>query len=389
MKFTITTYDLRMFTSVIWYVETLNNTNTNYLYLSECTHYDEQENKILDFVAYDNDFTFKYEDQILSLTRSKIGDPVFINSRCEVGQYEEISIEIIDSKLSKDEKIQFMKDFFLKCKESYIENKRLKNVRDKMTLWSYSDGFWEDIKRMNTRQFDSVILEENIKNEVKVLIDRYNDKEHKKKLKTFGINNKMNLIFSGLPGTGKSSLMFAVASLLKQDIATIDFNNKNLSDHGFIKAIKRLPNDCIIALEDIDSLYHSRDKSRDNIVSFSCILNFLDGIYSKDDLVTIITTNHLEKLDKALIRPMRIEKIINFTYCSKYQYSIIFEKFFEDKKELSQKVWKMIKNKKFTTSMLQNWFIKYMYDGEELLDNLKYFEEIIETSSEKETNMYS
>lgn len=389
MKFTVTTYDLRMFTSVIWYVETLNNTNTNYLYLSECTHYDEEENKILDFVAYDNDFTFEYEDKILSLTRSKIGDPVFINSRCEAGQYEEISIEIIDSKLSKDEKIQFMKDFFLKCKESYIENKRLKNIKDKMTLWSYSDGFWEDIKRINTRPFDSVILDTEIKNEVKVLIDRYNNEDHKKKLKTFGINNKMNLIFCGLPGTGKSSLMFAVASVLKQDIATIDFNNKNLSDHGFIKAIKRLPNDCIIALEDIDSLYHSRDKSRDNIVSFSCILNFLDGIYSKDDLVTIITTNHLQKLDKALIRPMRIEKIIHFTYCSKYQYDIIFEKFFEDKKELSQKVWKMIKNKKFTTSMLQNWFIKYMYDGEELLDNLKYFEEIIETSSEKEMNMYS
>ena len=124
-------------------------------------------------------------------------------------------------------------------------------------------------------------------------------------------------------------------------------------------------------------------------MSFSCILNFLDGLFSKEDLVTIITTNHLDKLDKAIIRPMRIDKIIKFTYCSKYQFNTIFEKFFEDKKELMDSIWKIIKQKKFTTSMLQNWLIKFMYEPEELVNNINYFEEIIEMNSEKETHMYS
>ena len=52
-------------------------------------------------------------------------------------------------------------------------------------------------------------------------------------------------------------------------------------------------------------------------------------------------------------------------------------------------IWKIIKQKKFTTSMLQNWLIKFMYEPEELVNNINYFEEIIEMSSEKETNMYS
>ena len=199
----------------------------------------------------------------------------------------------------------------------------------------------------------------------------------------------MNLIFAGLPGTGKSSLMFSIASLLDKDIATIDFNDKDLSDHSFIKALNRIPEQCIFVLEDIDALYVNRDKSRDNTVSFSCILNFLDGIYSKEDLVTIITTNHLNQLDKAIIRPMRIDKIIKFTHCSKYQYETIFTKFFgEDHNELMNNIYKTIKFKKFTTSMLQNWFIKYLYDPIELPNNIAYFEELINVNSDKDFNMF-
>ena len=57
------------------------------------------------------------------------------------------------------------------------------------------------------------------------MIHKYNNEEYKEKLKSFGINHKLNLVLSGLPGTGKSSLMFSIATLLRKDIATIDFNN--------------------------------------------------------------------------------------------------------------------------------------------------------------------
>ena len=390
MKFTVSTNDYRMYISLLWYVENLKNNNSHYLYTSECIHYDEEDKKILDFVAFDNEFIFTYEGEEFLFNRKRFGNPHFINSRCESGNYEEITLELQDSKMNKDKKIQFMKDFFIICKKKYEENKRSKKTDQKMILWSYADGFWEDIKRINQRSFDTVILDQDIKSDIKISLDRYNDKEHKKKLKSFGINHKMNFIFSGLPGTGKSSLMFSIATLLNKDIATIDFNNKDLSDHLFIKALNRIPNDCLFVLEDIDALYVDRDKTRDNTISFSCILNFLDGVYSKEDLVTIITTNHLERLDKAIIRPMRIDKIIKFTHCSKYQYQIIFEKFFgEDKKDIMESLYKIIKLKKFTTSMLQNWFIKFLYDVNELSKNIKYFDELIDVSSDKDFKMYS
>ena len=150
----------------------------------------------------------------------------------------------------------------------------------------------------------------------------------------------------------------------------------------------RLKN-CIFVLEDIDALYIDRNKKEENRVSFSCILNFLDGVYSKEDLVTIITTNHLDRIDKAIIRPMRIDKMIKFTFCSKYQYKEIFKKFFPDNIDLTDKIYNMIKNKKYTTSMLQKWFLTYLYEPEKLQENVKLFEELIDQSSEKDSGMFT
>lgn len=387
MRFTITTTDLNTFVSVVWYINKLKNNNTNCLFLSECNHYDRNDNKIIDFVCYDEKFNFTYKDIEISFERKRYGEPKFIHSRCEMGYFEEIIL--IPNIDESDEGLEIMKDFFIESTKKYKDNKKAKSTDEKLILWSYSDGFWENVKRVNSRDINTVILNEDIKEDVKKSIEQYSNEDFKNKLKSFGIGNKMNLILSGLPGTGKSSLMFAIATLLKKDIATIDFNSRDLSDHKFIKALNRIPDDCIFALEDVDALYVNRDKSRDNTVSFSCILNFLDGVYSKDDLVTIITTNHLEVLDKAIIRPMRIDKIIHFTYCSKYQYTKIFEKFFPDKDDLIKDIYKIIKNKKFTTSMLQNWLIKFIYEPDKLLDNIKLFDEIIDVSSEKDCNMFT
>ena len=141
-------------------------------------------------------------------------------------------------------------------------------------------------------------------------------------------------------------------------------------------------------MEDIDALYISRNKSAENRVSFSCILNFLDGVYSKENLISIITTNHIENLDKAIIRPMRIDSIIKFTYCSKYQYNEIFKLIFPDENDIRENLYKLIKNKKYTTSMLQKFLILYIFNPEQLIDNIKIFEEFIQMCSEKDPNMF-
>ena len=387
MKFTISTYDLKTFTGILWYVEKLKNNIKHHMFVGTCQYQDCDDNELIDFIGFDKDFNFFYDDKEFNIIRSRIGDPMFIQSRGEAGNYEEITLEIM-SDISDDDKISLMKKFIKDSIEKYKDNKKLKNTNDKIFLWSYSEGYWDNIKKIRKRKLDTVILDKDIKSEVQKCLDNYDNDDLKKRLNDLGINHKMNLVLSGPPGSGKSSLMYSIASTLDKDIATIDFNNKALSDHAFICATNTIPKDSIFCLEDVDALYIEREKKEENRVSFSCILNFLDGMYSKEDLISIITTNHIERLDKAIIRPMRIDNIIKFTYCSKYQYQVIFKLIFPDKTEIMNNLYKIIKNKKYTTSLLQKYFIRFIYEPEKLIDNTKIFEEFIEMCSDTNPNMF-
>jgi len=64
---------------------------------------------------------------------------------------------------------------------------------------------------------------------------------------------------------------------------------------------------------EVDISKHAPDKDESNKLNLSILLNVLDGILETPGRILIMTTNHPEKLDKALIRPGRIDSIVNFT----------------------------------------------------------------------------
>ena len=93
--------------------------------------------------------------------------------------------------------------------------------------------------------------------------------------------------------------------------------NKNLTDSYMIDLVSEVKEKSIILYEDIDVFFTERH-SHDVNVSFSCLINILDGTLSKGSgIINIITTNYPDKLDTALLRPGRIDKIINFDYPKK------------------------------------------------------------------------
>jgi len=387
MKFTVSTYDLRIFTSILWFADSkCKNNIKNHGFIGDCVYSDMNDKDLIDFIGFDKEFIFFYKDTEIKVNRVRNDTPIFINSRGEAGHYEELTMEIL-TEMNDEDKIKFIEQFIIEVKEAYKENKRMKNTNEKIFLWSYDDGYWDNIKKINKRKLSTVILDHKVKNEIDKCLKNFNNKDLKKRLNDLGISHKMNICLSGLPGTGKSSLMYSIASHMNKDIATLDFNGK-ISDHSFICATNKLPENSIFCLEDIDALFIERNKKEDNHVSFSAILNFLDGVYSKEDLITIITTNHIDRLDKALIRPMRMDYIFNFTYCTKFQYEEIFKLIFPDKLEIMKELYKLIKNKKFTTSTVQKYLIKFIYEPDEILKNINVFEEYINMSSEKEANMF-
>lgn len=130
------------------------------------------------------------------------------------------------------------------------------------------------------------------------------------------IMNHIGILLYGEPGTGKTSLVMALASYTKYDIFTL--NLLEYSSNTIIKYITQFKNSHqynydkkipIILIEDIDILFCDRDSSDDLKYknAFNLLLQILDGVYSVPGSIIIATTNHMEKLDPALIREGRFD----------------------------------------------------------------------------------
>jgi chaperone BCS1 len=99
-----------------------------------------------------------------------------------------------------------------------------------------------------------------------------------------------------------------LASDINYKIAIINLNSVHSDDH-LSHRMADCPERSIILLEDVDAMFIDRTsvQKRKRGVTFSGFLNALDGVRSKDGTILIMTTNHREKLDPALIRPGRCD----------------------------------------------------------------------------------
>lgn len=239
------------------------------------------------------------------------------------------------------------------------------------------DEYWDVLNKRPRRKIETIHLDGE---ESKIIeyIRNFLKPETKDFYEELGIPYKLNILFEGLPGTGKTSLIYTIASELKRDIAILNFN-KDVDDNVFMRALRRLPKKAIFVLEDIDVLFKER-KENDNyksMISFSGLLNSLDGMAFKDDLITIMTTNYECNLDIALKRPGRIDKQIHFGFAKEGQVKAMYKKFFKNNtKEEYKEFYKQIKGLNFTTAMIQQYFMWYMFKPQELIENIAEFKDI-------------
>lgn len=63
-------------------------------------------------------------------------------------------------------------------------------------------------------------------------------------------------------------------------------------------------------------------------ITFSGFLNALDGVASGEERIIFMTTNHLEKLDPALIRPGRVDLAQLIDDASPVQAQLLFNQFY-------------------------------------------------------------
>lgn len=200
-------------------------------------------------------------------------------------------------------------------------------------LWR---GWWAQVRGKSPRSLDTIILERGQKERIIADMERF--LVSKSWYDKRGIPWRRGYLFSGLPGTGKTSLVMALAARLKRPICALNLGSVQ-DDDSLFSAIMDAPMDAIILIEDIDCADSAGKRAAPKPVPATTatkaglpgltipdldeehkgitkagLLNALDGVTTPDGRILIMTTNFPDKLDDALIRPGRADVHEKFNY---------------------------------------------------------------------------
>ncbi|MEM7056956.1 MAG: AAA family ATPase [Pseudomonadota bacterium] len=178
-----------------------------------------------------------------------------------------------------------------------------------------------------------------------------------------GVPWRRGYLLHGPPGTGKTSAIRAIASELKLDIATLDLGRVGLTDDALREAMLTAPREAVMAIEDIDAAFRER-KGESLTITFSGLLNAIDGVASQEGRALFMTTNHPERLDPALIRPGRADVHVELGLVGPDTAADLFRRFFPDRGDLADRFRDVLAGRRFAPAALQGWLMKHNSDPE-------------------------
>lgn len=255
----------------------------------------QAKKKPLTFSPWDGSFPFWYKGHLLILhcAVKDHREDIYISS---IGLYPNILKELVEE-----------------CRESYLNK-----IDKKITVFEHREGDWKKTRLRPVRPISTVIMDKQVQNDLLRDVKDFLNEDTQKWYADRGIPYQRGYLLFGPPGTGKSSFSLSLAGEFELDIYTLQLSG--ISDSKLMKLFAELPPHCIVLLEDVDAAGMGRrddsnadqDNKSSSAVTLSGLLNVLDGVSSQEGRVLVMTTNHIEQLDKALIRPGRTDKKVHF-----------------------------------------------------------------------------
>ena len=159
------------------------------------------------------------------------------------------------------------------------------------------------------RSLDTVYMSAAVKGDLVADIERF--RSSRDWYERRGIPWRRGYGLFGPPGVGKTTLTLAIASHFNLGIMPVSLMSI-YSDGCLVRCLSYAPAGTILLIEDIDAAFDENRKPRkeNSSLTFAGLLNAIDGVASQEGRILIITSNHIERLDPALIRDGRIDRQI-------------------------------------------------------------------------------
>lgn len=257
----------------------------------------------------------------------------------------------------------------------------------------------------NKKTLDTVVLDAGVKEAIKLDMERFLDSEEW--YQKLGLPWNRGYMLCGPPGTGKTSLIKALSYSYEIDIYYLSLAEVT-SDETLKSLFQQLPVKCMVVLEDVDCMTDvilKRDdksvkkdskneceivslgsadgdkeanpkniKSIFSTLTLSNILNLLDGVVSSHGRIVVMTSNHPEKLDPALLRPGRCDMTIHLGNCTKTQIADLYKVYFNN--SMSAEVLDRFGDGILTPAQVSGLFLAHRHDPDIAIEQLNQLFEL-------------
>jgi len=328
-------------------------------------------------MPYGCEFSLDYKDNKITISIKEEGDPIKLSTNI---------CYFVRMCVSHENNLQILSEFVKLVITSIIKDSDKNTVQ---VLNSRAQGgYWTAGKKIYAQSFKNIFVPEEIKSGITEQIDRFITA--RQQYIDFGRTHKLCFLLTGVPGSGKSSIIKAVAKHYGRDLYVMNLT-KSLTDDTLVELANELKDNAILLLEDIDSFFVDRETQNINI-SFSAFINMLDGATTPSNLIIFMTANNPERLDQALIRPGRVDRIFKFDYPRKKEVKDAFDALTDETTRGNQfeQFYKCVGNLQISMAAIVDFLFRhpkdYMSHIEELTENNKLLHEIV---NNKSTGMYN
>ncbi|HZN35517.1 MAG TPA: AAA family ATPase, partial [Pirellulaceae bacterium] len=238
----------------------------------------------------------------------------------------------------------------------------------RLTIYHVTYGSWSEQMQRLPRPPESVVLRAGQMEDLIADARRFLD--GREWYVQRGIPYRRGYLLHGPPGSGKSSAVVGIATALGMDVAVLNLSSFSLDDNELADRLAAVPPNAIVLIEDIDCAFVARKSSEEKTsrITFSGLLNAIDGVAAGEGRLLFATTNHPERLDPALIRPGRIDRRVEIGHADREQLARIFRRFFPGANpDLAEQFAAALPERQLAMSGVQAYLIQHSSSAEQAL----------------------